>query len=37
MATISITIPDALLPRVIDGMCGSHFYQETIQSPEVDI
>ena len=34
MATISFTIPDALLPRVIAGMCGLHNYQATIQNPD---
>jgi hypothetical protein len=30
MATISITIPDALLDRAVAGVCWAHFYQETI-------
>lgn len=34
MATISITIPDVFLPRVIDGMCGANFYQKTIPNPD---
>jgi hypothetical protein len=34
MATISFTIPDKLLPRVIAGMCGLHNYQATIQNPD---
>jgi hypothetical protein len=29
MATISIAIPDELLPRVINGMCGSYFGRRT--------
>lgn len=30
MATISITIPDASLQRVVDGMCAWHGYSATL-------
>lgn len=33
MATITLTIPDALLPRVVAGMCGRHGYEDTVQDP----
>jgi uncharacterized protein (DUF1800 family) len=31
MATIVITIPDAVLGRVIDGMAAAHGYQEVLE------
>lgn len=34
MATISFTIPDELLPRIIAGMCGLHNYPTEIQNPD---
>jgi len=34
MATITFTIPDNLMPRVINGICGKYGYQETIDDPE---
>ena len=33
MATISIEIPDALIQRAINGMCGAYFYRETLPDP----
>jgi hypothetical protein len=30
VATISITVPNAVLTRVVDGVCGSMGYQDTI-------
>lgn len=30
MATISVTIPNAILNRVTDGICGQYSYQATI-------
>lgn len=33
MATITLTIPDAILPRVIAGMCGHYGYEDTITDP----
>ena len=33
MAQIVLNIPDALVDRVVAGMCGLHNYQETIPDP----
>jgi hypothetical protein len=33
VANISITIPDAQLTRVIDGIAGQHNYQITVPAP----
>ena len=33
MATITFTLPDAILPRVVAGMCGRFNYQEVIDDP----
>jgi hypothetical protein len=30
MATISFTIPDAAMPRVIDALCGAYDYRDTV-------
>jgi len=30
MASITITIPDAVMPRVIDGLCGQGNYQAVV-------
>lgn len=32
--TLSISIPDAVAPRVIDGFTGQHGYQETVTDAE---
>ena len=34
MATISITIPDEALERVIDGIAGQYGYEATFPDPE---
>jgi hypothetical protein len=33
MATITLTIPDVLLPRVVAGMCGRFNYQDKVDDP----
>jgi hypothetical protein len=33
MASITLTIPDALVTRVLNGFCGLHGYQATIPNP----
>ncbi len=30
MATITITVPDAVAPRVLNAICGLHGYRETV-------
>lgn len=30
MATISFTIPDAVMPRVIDALCGAYGYRDLL-------
>lgn len=34
MAQITITIPDEILQRVLDGIAGQHGYQTMIEQPE---
>lgn len=34
MATITLNIPNAVLPRVIDGICNQHNYQAEVISTD---
>lgn len=33
MATITFTIPNAILPRVVAGICGKYGYQDMVDDP----
>lgn len=33
MATITLTIPDSIITRVITGLCGYYRYPETVSDP----